>query len=399
MSNEDKLKILKDSFMDTIPKKVAEMIATSHEYKVPNIKAGLHFTKNYDWKVGTLSIKDMQGINKPIIESKVNDIAQSIHKKGHISPFVVVNQLDAIRPQTSGKKMLIDGHHRLEACKKLGIDEVPVYIGKYTGNAHKHIDELKEKLASEEDFYYHASPVQDIKKFRFSEDTSGNNKGKVVFASKEPSFAVAFGTRWHDAIARLNVETKDAKVPKENNYEGTTLRYTDKVNIDSPCSMYKLKGKFKPLRYNGDLESYTNDNVEIASEEKFKSFKEMAKVYGLKTSKVSEGYVLSKLKGSKSSNFEKKASDIAKELRKNEYKDYIYKIASEKYYLKPIKCEVCNYEGKPTDDGYCPDCGALGGVRRVKDEDNFGENTTGVLYTDNIAADELADADNDNFFY
>jgi hypothetical protein len=31
--------------------------------------------------------------------------------------------------------------------------------------------------------------------------------------------------------------------------------------------MYKLKGKFQPLRYNKDLEHYTNDDVEIISED------------------------------------------------------------------------------------------------------------------------------------
>ena len=55
---------------------------------------------------------------------------------------------------------------------------------------------------------YHASPVQDIKRFRLSEDTSGNGKGKVIFASKYPEFASAFGVRWNDANARLKTEAK-----------------------------------------------------------------------------------------------------------------------------------------------------------------------------------------------
>ena len=167
------------------------------------------------------------------------------------------------------------------------------------------------KIAAEigGNFSYHASPVQDIKKFRFSKDTSGNNKGNIIFASKHPEFAAVFGTRWHDGNARLNVETKNKKVPDEDNYIASVLNYTDKVDLDKPCSMYKLKGSFKPLRYGKDLEQYTDKDVEIISEEKFDSFKDMAKVYGVKLNKVKESYVRNRLKEHKTSNFEKKAAE------------------------------------------------------------------------------------------
>lgn len=144
----ENLKVLTKAFDDKLAKEVAVMIATSHEYKTPNLKAGLHFTKNYDWQESTVKIANLQGINKPIIEEKVDKIANGIKKTGEVSPFVVVNQLDAIRPQTPGKKILIDGHHRLEACKKLGVIEVPVYLGTYHGGAHKSIEELSEKTAA-----------------------------------------------------------------------------------------------------------------------------------------------------------------------------------------------------------------------------------------------------------
>jgi hypothetical protein len=134
---------------------------------------------------------------------------------------------------------------------------------------------------AQEQFFYHASPVQGIKRFRRSIDTSGNNKGKVLFASQFPSFSAAFGTRWNDGIAKLSVQTKNQQPPTKDNYVGTLLRYTDKVNMDSPCSMYKVKGNFKPLRYDNDIEAYTDSDTEIISEEQFKSFKDMAKAYGL----------------------------------------------------------------------------------------------------------------------
>lgn len=163
------------------------------------------------------------------------------------------------------------------------------------------------KLA-EEQFMYHASRVQDIKKFRHSEDTSGNNKGKVIFVSREPSFASAFGAKWNDGNARFVVETSNKDVPDEKNYRGTRLEYTDKVDLNQPCSMYKLKGNFKPLRYDNDIEHYTDKDVDIVSEEQFKTFKDMAKHYGVTLKKVSPGHIMEQLKSKKSSNFEKKAS-------------------------------------------------------------------------------------------
>ncbi len=36
---------------------------------------------------------------------------------------------------------------------------------------------------------------------------------------------------------------------------------------------------------------------------------------------------------------------------------------NEVYALKDIDCEVCGYEGQPTEDGFCPSCGTLGGVK------------------------------------
>jgi phage-related protein len=62
-----------------------------------------------------------------------------------------VNQFHGIRPQTPGKKILVDGHQRLEALKFLGEASTPIYKGTYTGNAEKSIAELKDKTAIEGD--------------------------------------------------------------------------------------------------------------------------------------------------------------------------------------------------------------------------------------------------------
>ena len=142
-----KIPALENAFTDPIAKKVSHMVATSHEYKTPNVKAALAFTKNYTWQLSKEKVSNLQGINKPVDDEKVTHLAGKI-TRSNLQPVVVVNQLNGVRPQTPGKKILMDGHHRIEACKKLGITEVPVYKGKYTGGAEKSIDELTEKTAA-----------------------------------------------------------------------------------------------------------------------------------------------------------------------------------------------------------------------------------------------------------
>lgn len=214
----------------------------------------------------------------------------------------------SVDPKT-GKATFVTNTHRAACAKPTVKGAVGKFHSFIKSTASDRYKEEIYKQAQESICYYHASPVQGIKKFRHSEDTSGNNKGKVVFVSKEPSFSAAFGLRWNDGNARLSVLTSDKKVPTEDNYIESTLKFTDEVDVTKPCSMYKLRGHFKPLRYQGDIEKYTNDDVEILSEEQFNSFEDMAKHYGLKLSKVTDGYIMNKLKGKKSSNFEKKASD------------------------------------------------------------------------------------------
>ena len=52
-------------------------------------------------------------------------------QEGHIDPIEVAEVIDgAPIPQKAGKKLyyVSNGHHRLEAYDRLGIDRVPVFI-------------------------------------------------------------------------------------------------------------------------------------------------------------------------------------------------------------------------------------------------------------------------------
>lgn len=133
---------------DPIAKDVAYMIATSHEYKEPNEDSAIKLVSNYKWEKRTMNLSNLQGINKPVIKEKVLDLAKSINPK-KLKPLMVVDKFQGITPQSKGKKILLDGHHRKEACEFLGLKEVPIYYGKYTGKAEKTVDELiLEKKAS-----------------------------------------------------------------------------------------------------------------------------------------------------------------------------------------------------------------------------------------------------------
>lgn len=147
--SKKKIQAIEDAFKDDkIAKEVAYMIATSHEYKEPNTKSAIRLVKNYKWSEKKMSIDKMQGINKPVNKEKVFNIANSLNIKT-LKPFMVVDKFQGITPQTPNHKILLDGHHRKEACEFKGIKEVPIYYGKYNGKAEKDIQELIEKKAKE----------------------------------------------------------------------------------------------------------------------------------------------------------------------------------------------------------------------------------------------------------
>jgi hypothetical protein len=144
VGKDGKIKSIEDSCDNKIEKEVATMMATSHEYKTPNVDGALALVKNYKWEKGTEKLKNLQGIEKPIVKEKVLNMSKAIEKdKGKVKPLIVVNKLHGITPQTKGRKILLDGHHRKEALELLGKEDVPVYKGTFTGKAQKDKKELR----------------------------------------------------------------------------------------------------------------------------------------------------------------------------------------------------------------------------------------------------------------
>lgn len=127
---DGKIPAIEVACTDNIEKKVCYMVATSHEYKKPNTESSLTFVKNYDWELSNARISMIEGIDKLVDKSKVLNIAKNMRTP---SPLIVVNQLNGIRPQTRGKVILVDGHHRLKAYEMQGLSEIPIYRGTYHG--------------------------------------------------------------------------------------------------------------------------------------------------------------------------------------------------------------------------------------------------------------------------
>ena len=173
------------------------MMATSHEYKTPAIDAALALVQNYKWELTTAKTKNLQGINKPVNRKKVESMAKDFGKaKDKVAPFIVVDKLHGIRPQTRGKRILLDGHHRLHACEAIGMEEVPVYLGTFTGGAQLPKEVLREEVPNEktaEDFSYGKRNNLHVDKIRASADNSKmvwikyqDSKGEITERQVEP---------------------------------------------------------------------------------------------------------------------------------------------------------------------------------------------------------------------
>lgn len=175
IGKDGKIPAIENACSCPIAREVATMMATSHEYKTPNVDGALATVKNYKWEKDTMKVSNMQGINKPVKKEKVLDIAIGIKgAKGKVNPFIVVNQLHGIRPQSPGKKILLDGHHRKEACEFLDMDTVPVYKGTYTGNAELSKEELREKSA-----IYNTEDLEKLASRRWKEEVGKLSKKSI----------------------------------------------------------------------------------------------------------------------------------------------------------------------------------------------------------------------------
>jgi hypothetical protein len=132
---------------------------------------------------------------------------------------------------------------------------------------------------------YHASPTQGLTSIIPKETKAYPDLGAVVFASSIPGFAACFGTYWSDTAATVTLNhTKDNDYPKEKTVNQVTfeLLEPDEVDVESPCSLYIIRGSFVYLEYAKGLEQFTTAVCGVVKETKFKSFHAMLKAYDVK---------------------------------------------------------------------------------------------------------------------
>lgn len=127
---------------------------------------------------------------------------------------------------------------------------------------------------------YHGSPNQGLKyiypKYESYCDAVGNND--AVFLTDNPSFAACFGTRWHDDVARQGTW---------DDWKTVTFGITDKVDLDSPCSLYEVEndGTFVRIK---SREYVANHTVKVKKEMRFNSCREMLNTYGVEVISLDE---------------------------------------------------------------------------------------------------------------
>lgn len=129
---------------------------------------------------------------------------------------------------------------------------------------------------------FHASRIQGLKIIVPKETLAYADLGKLVFASRIAAFAACFGTPWSDQYANVEVmHTKDDDSPTEMSFKQVTFNVMDKnkVDLDLPCSMYQIEGKFKYLEYYAGLEQVSPLSCKVINEIRFKTFRQLLEYY------------------------------------------------------------------------------------------------------------------------
>jgi len=172
---------------DTIGKKVAYMFANSHEYKgSPNVDAAIAFCKNYKWTEVTVKVDDIQGINKPVNKNKAFEIALTMQKdKGNKYPLICVDSIQGFTPQSKGKLILVDGHHREAAMELADIKTTKIYKGTFTGGSQISNEELIGKDTVMKESIDYTSRLEKHDHFKHKDYSAGPSVEDAIKADLE----------------------------------------------------------------------------------------------------------------------------------------------------------------------------------------------------------------------
>lgn len=147
---DGKVKAFEELFKnDPIKKAVCYEFSGSHEYntdtqkKIAAVKSCIKFVNNYTWETVDTKVDQIEPFEKPLNQPKVFAIAKSIEKdEKSKKPLIIVDKIHGFYWQSKGKKILLDGNHRLGALRLLERETTPTYLGTYTGAAEKDVSDF-----------------------------------------------------------------------------------------------------------------------------------------------------------------------------------------------------------------------------------------------------------------
>lgn len=132
--------------------------------------------------------------------------------------------------------------------------------------------------------FYYASPISNLKKIEANVIESYLSLGKVVLASQSKAFASCFGGEWSEEYAAIDIihSKKNDEYTVEDVQQIVFSYDPNVVDVNKPCSLYKLGGIFYYLAYDGDLEVISKKDARVLHEEYYPSWKEMMIKNGVK---------------------------------------------------------------------------------------------------------------------
>ena len=132
----------------------------------------------------------------------------------------------------------------------------------------------KMKKVSKSAKLYHGSRIQNLKEITPHNDSiSRIGNVSAVYATKDKRFAACYGTLWNDDIAKQG---------SWDDWNTVVMGISDKVDMDSPCSLYELEndGSFFEI---SSKEVASLNTIKVIKEHKYSSYREMLKKNGVKT--------------------------------------------------------------------------------------------------------------------
>lgn len=154
---------------------------------------------------------DLLHKGKPVsgkVEERVAKLADDIRKSGSITPLSVTDD-----------GFVVDGFHRLEALKKLGVSEVPVYVGKQSGSSGRLEGGMPFMNQNLTDFYNKATKVETKRGFG-----SGAGRKKSDETVEKPL------TR-EEAYGKVNTFIKNLNPKEIDDYEAQSTLETIAKNL------------------------------------------------------------------------------------------------------------------------------------------------------------------------